>query len=175
MGREIRRVPPTWDHPKTTRFGKSAYQPLRDQDYDAAASEWLQGLLDWEADKDGERSRVMREDGVRHYWDWHGEPPDKDCYRPAWTPEEMTAFQMYETVSEGTPVTPVFITKEALVEYLVTHGTFWDNGTGWNRQAAERMVRDEWAPSLIVRSGPSGTFIASPREMTPEIMKGDAT
>lgn len=172
MGREIRRVPPTWEHPQTTVLGKTGYQPLFDQDYDSAAATWLRRLLDWEANTDGVRTEAQasRFCTSRYFWDWDGPPPDKKYYRPAWTPEEATAFQMYETVSEGTPVTPVFATKQALVEYLVVHGTFWDNGQGWNRDAAERMVHDGWAPSLILWRTSFGTTIAGPREMTREIM-----
>lgn len=128
MGREIRRVIPNWEHPKKEfpnyqagRMEKS-YQPLYDQSYREAADEWLKELMAWEAGEDPDRAKY----DTRYYWDWNGMPPDKDYYRPEWKPEEMTWFQVYETVSEGTPVTPPFATKEELVDYLVEHGDFWD-------------------------------------------------
>jgi len=167
MGREIRRVPLDWKHPQqdpcphapACRAG--CYQPLRDQDYDTAARVWLQGLQDWEADKDGERSRERsRVMGVRYFWDWDGMPPDKTYYRPAWTPEQATAYQMYETESEGTPVTPVFATKAELVDYLVTHGDFWDQERGdggWSRANAERFVERGHALSMTVEVTAAGS------------------
>ena len=72
---------------------------------------------------------------------------------------------MYETVSEGTPVTPPFATKEELVEYLIEHGDFWDQKRRkegntimpcdpWTREQAETFVNDtEWAPSGMIING----------------------
>ena len=42
MGREIRRVPKGWEHPRD-EGGK--YIPMFDQSYDDAAKEWLEGLM----------------------------------------------------------------------------------------------------------------------------------
>jgi hypothetical protein len=76
-------------------------------------------------------------------------------------PQEMTWYQVYETVSEGTPVTPPFETQSELVEYLVANGDFWDQrcrkeGSSimecapWSRKQAEAFVYGPgWAPSLI--------------------------
>ena len=74
------------------------------------------------------------------------------------------AYQVYETVSEGTPVTPVFETAEALVDYLVEHGDFWhqdDVARGSRRrrptrEQAEAFVREGSVPLLIVEVGPGG-------------------
>ena len=74
----------------------------------------------------------------------------------------MTWWQVYETVSEGTPVTPPFETQEELVEYLVANGDFWDQSRRakggssmpcgpWPREQAKKFVLGRgWAPSLIV-------------------------
>ena len=69
---------------------------------------------------------------------------------------------MYETVSEGTPVTPKFATKEELVEYLVTRGTFYDGP--WKRKVAEAFVKEEWAPSMVINGGK----IYEPKDGKPE-------
>lgn len=52
-------------------------------------------------------------------------PPEREYYR-SWKDEDATWFQVWETVSEGTPVTPPFATKEELIDYLVANGDFWD-------------------------------------------------
>lgn len=97
----------------------------------------------------------------KYYWDYNGSPPNKNYYRPKWE-TEPTWVQMYETVSEGTPVTPAFATKEELVEYLVEFGTYWDvsgvkrgyqTTAQWSRQAAEQFVKAEYAPSMVVTGG----------------------
>jgi len=72
-------------------------------------------------------------------------------------------WQVWETVSEGSPITPAFVTKEKLVEHLVTVGDDWGgrDGRTYTRAAAERLVKDGWAPSMIMRHGQ----ILRPEEM----------
>jgi hypothetical protein len=53
--------------------------------------------------------------------DWG--PPDPAYYRP-WKDDEATWYQVWETESEGTPISPPFATREELVEYLVNNGGF---------------------------------------------------
>lgn len=83
---------------------------------------------------------------------------DPDAYHPAWTDEERDGYQLYETVSEGTPLTPSFATKAELVNYLVTVGPRND-GT-LTRPQAEGIVNDEWAPSgsITPGSGPIDSY-----------------
>jgi hypothetical protein len=97
MGREVRRVPSGWEHPKDA---SGTYTPL-------------------------------------------------DC--PPWTAEDATHFQLYETVTEGTPLSPVFATTAELVEHLVTHGDGWDRPV--SRAAAEAFVRTGWVPSMVFVPG----------------------
>lgn len=168
MGRKLRMVPPNWDHPVVTlRNGQEGYQPMRDRAFEAAAKEWKERFLKWEA---GERPNWISEEFSKmEFWEYDGPPPNRECHRP-WQDSEATWFQVWETVSEGTPVTPPFATKEELIEYLVANGDFWDqkrreegrhdiNCEPWPRQAAERFVNGPgWAPSLVmdakgVRSG----------------------
>lgn len=159
MGREIRRVPPNWEHPRYTaehsgdhvRAGQ--YIPMYDQSFNAAAREWLDKAIAWDNGTDPAAAQYK----ARHpfYWQWDGDPPDEQSYRPEFT-EEPTWVQVYETVSEGTPVTPPFATEEELIEYLVAHGDFWDekrgNG-GRSREAATAFVKNGLAPSMIVAAG----------------------
>ena len=165
MGREIRRVPPNWQHPKKMfrrwDYGRYVeqedYQPMFDEDFAAAMDEWYAGWKAWNpADHDGDQ-----------YWDDCGNPPDPAFYRPAWPEGTATWWQVYQTVSEGSPVTPPFATQQELVDYLATHGDFWDQNRGdkpWNRKAAENFVfGDGWAPSMVVINGgpASGIYTAA--------------
>ena len=70
----------------------------------------------------------------------------------AWTPTEPPAgdgWQVWETVSEGSPVSPVFPDRAALVAWLV--------GQGYSPAAAEAFAARGWVPSMIMNSGPEGT------------------
>lgn len=65
-------------------------------------------------------------------------------------------WQVWETVSEGSAITPVFATREALIDYLVEGGDGWDRKRGdggWSRENAESFVNAAWAPSLIGVAG----------------------
>jgi len=149
MGREIRRVPPNWEHPKGD--GSDGYQSMYDRDYETATKEWKEGYALWESGKHPSRHIWEADD---EYWDYEG-TPDKSMHRPKFT-EEPTWFQVYQTVSEGTPVTPPFATKKELVDYLVENGDFWDQSRGhggWERVNAEKFVGCGWAPSAMVIVG----------------------
>ena len=50
--------------------------------------------------------------------EWHGEKGEPTDYMPDWPAEERTHYQMYETCSEGTPISPVMETPEALAQWL---------------------------------------------------------
>ena len=155
MGREIRMVPPNWKHPEGNNSG---FQSLHDEDYETVTREWKKGYALWEK---GEHP--SQED--YEFWEYAG-TPDEDICRPKFT-EEPTWFQMYETVSEGTPVSPPFKTKAELVDYLVKNGDFWDQSRGdggWERKNAESFVDTGFAMSglFIVKDG--GSEFKAPRD-----------
>ncbi len=54
-----------------------------------------------------------------------------------------TAFQLYENVSEGSPISPVFGTIDAL--------TAWLTGNGWSPEATKYLLSNGHAPSLVIR------------------------
>lgn len=176
MGREIRRVPLGWEHPKESkpdwRTGRmvEGYHPMFDQPFEEAMAEWLDELKKWLATEfqatlarhpDLEYDRTHP---YRAFIQWHGSAPDPEYYRDAWPDGAVLGFAVYETVSEGTPVTPTFATREELVEHLVKHGTDWDHGEGWARKAAEGFVKAEWAPSLMVMNSPTESKVMTPRD-----------
>jgi hypothetical protein len=156
MGREIRRVPADWEHPKSKH--REGYQPLYDRDFESAARKWLDNAIAWDNGTDPDCVKYKRK--YPFYWQWSN-PPNKDYYRPKWK-SDPTHYQVYETVSEGTPVTPHFATKEELIDYLVVYGDEWDQKrysegrqpcAGWLRKNAEEFVGEEWAPSMILIDG----------------------
>lgn len=155
MGREIRRVPPNWEHPtqkcphspwhggcdEAKKNGGRCYMPLM-QGYAEAKA----GFEKMQAEKD-----------LQEALDYYGSAPDAADYVPDWPESEATWFQVYQTVSEGSPVTPPFATREELVEYLVKHGDFWAQQRGeggCSRRAAEAFVMgDGYVPSMVVENG----------------------
>ena len=153
MGREVRMVPPNWDHPKND---KGHLQPMFDREFQDEADNWKRLLL----------LHIPAEHDGWEFWEWHGKPPDREYHRP-WKSEDATWFQVWETVSEGTPVTPPFATKAELVDYLATNGDAWDQSRGhgaWSRDAAEKFVGTGWAPSLIITNNGGAVSIQSPRD-----------
>jgi hypothetical protein len=163
MGREIRRVPMGWKPPKkmyTRLHGQQEeFQPQHDRSFLEEAREWMDEAKAWDAGTHEDAA----ENKAAHpfYWQWAGDPPDPQYYRPDWASLglEPTGYAVYETVSEGTPVTPTFATKEELIDHLVKHGDAWDErrgSGGWKRENAESFVERGSAVSLIVETSPEG-------------------
>ncbi|AXF86671.1 hypothetical protein DTO96_102426 [Ephemeroptericola cinctiostellae] len=106
MGREVRRVPADWLHPKNERTGN--YKPLiNNYFYSETAEEWM---------------TEVRENGLQAALDEYGNPPDKNDYMPMWDENEKNHYMMYEDTSEGTPISPAFQTGEELAKWLVDSG-----------------------------------------------------
>ena len=154
-------VPKGWQHP---RKDNGSYQPMFNSSVDDDYIEWLE---EFDKFKSRELDDIADEQGYNRkapyaaFCDWWGCPPDPEYRRPSWKEEDITNYQMYETVSEGTPVSPVFETKEQLVDYLVKNGDYWDqsrrkqgncamNCEPWSRQQAENFVKAGWKPSMIM-------------------------
>jgi len=94
MGREIRRVPAGWEHPRDWR---GHYIGMFDKTYEDAVAEWIEDGADDE------------------------EKPGREWYRPAFT-AEATHYQIYETVSEGTSTSPVFASLDEMEAWLISEG-----------------------------------------------------
>jgi hypothetical protein len=60
-------------------------------------------------------------------------------------PPTGEGWQVWEDVSEGSPISPVFATSDELVAWLI--------GEGYSAEAAKAFVGHGWAPSMIVASG----------------------
>jgi hypothetical protein len=113
-------------------------------------------------------------DGESSLW------PSKEIQQKCedWEPTEPPAgegWQVWETVSEGSPITPVLPTREALIEHLVQYGTTFEQyaikkgyetgSPGWTRPNAEAFVKAEYACSMVGFSGPGGTRLYGPNQL----------
>ncbi len=105
MGREVRMVPLSWEHPKDEDTGR--YKPLHGSDYTTCAADFM---------------KKANEEGLQEAVDYFGGAPDCNDYMPQWSAEEKTHFMMYETTSEGTPISPAFATPEELAQWLFDNG-----------------------------------------------------
>lgn len=122
MGREVRRVPAGWRHPKDGAgrfiplFGGSVSAKIRE--YKEEARQWALGYRrSWAKDR---MEFVPRDASTEDlsFEDWAGEVPKPEEHMPDWPEAERTHYQMYETCSEGTPISPVLETPEALARWL---------------------------------------------------------
>lgn len=80
--------------------------------------------------------------------------PEAEQAADEWKPTEPPAgegYQIWETVSEGSPISPVFATPEALAEYMA--GREWGADKGTSYEAWLAFIRGPgWAPSMVMDS-----------------------
>ena len=94
MGREVRRVPADWQHPKDA---KGNFIPMHEY-----------FPFDEEEIKEGLAEGWLTNTPPNYGWD----------VMPAWSDSERTHIMMYEDTSEGTPISPAFATCEELARWL---------------------------------------------------------
>lgn len=113
MGREVRRVPANWQHPKDEN---GSFIPLYGRAYEIDAKSWDEECEKWEA---GEFPDYASEESKKlTFEEWSGSRPVREHYMPSWKKEDCTHYMMYEDTSEGTPISPAFETPEELAEWL---------------------------------------------------------
>ncbi len=134
MGREIRRVPKQWAHPVDARgryvsLGECKYFHSNAESWVIEMREWFE---EWEENKEEEIDPP--------------ECPELDRYMPTgdW-------FQLFEDVSEGTPISPPFESEEELISWLSENKDFW--GCQWSKEAAADIVSSGYALSGIMSKG----------------------
>ena len=134
MGRQAKRVP--------LDFG----WPLKEVWPGYLLPDWLREATCQSCDGSGysRRARCEREgkpvvcdacDGDGTVERWGGQRAAADQWDSI-DPPTGDGWQMWETTSEGSPMSPVFATREALADWLVGSGTSYFGG--W------RASRDEW-------------------------------
>ena len=149
MGREVRRVPKDWEHPKRNGryiplnyYGKPFSQVVKEWDEESA--KWDQGFKD---DYHGGWKKFDKSECDMTFAEWHGERMKKEDYMPEFPEKKMTHYQMYETCSEGTPISPVMETPEELARWLADN-----NASAFGAQSA---TYDEWLNTIKEGSCPS--------------------
>jgi hypothetical protein len=180
MGREVRMVPPDWQHPKDER---GRYIPMFEQSHAEAVRQWEEeDLPKWREDKrlwdeegkvnsamDGivpievVYASVMKEKPYRYpegfvptFDDWAGDEPrrpDPADYMPDWPDAERTHYMMYEDTSEGTPISPAFATPEELALWLADTGASSFAGRTATYEQWLRVAQGGWAPSAVIEDG----------------------
>ncbi len=153
MGREVRRVPADWQHPKKQVayhvHADERYIPLfPGEKYQSRVDEWDEECAKWKA---GWRPKycTSAENQAMTYEQYAGQRPHRDDYMPNWPAEQRTHLMMYEDTSEGTPISPAFETPEELARWLVDNNAsaFADNGASY--EGWLRVARGGYAPSLV--------------------------
>lgn len=127
MSYEVRRVSKDWQHPVPGNM-EPRQSPVRGY--------YLMYLPEW-------RPLLSRERVEE------GEVIDETEYMPNWSAEEATHYQMYETVTEGTPISPVMETPEELAQWLADNEPA---GIRFPYVAWLKMIKVGWAPSLVATS-----------------------
>ena len=146
MGREIRKVPKGWEH---TKKDNGQYQPMHEENYETAINDWFKDHQLWLA-KEHPDQLVDDPPTYKYFAEWGGNPPDIE-YHVTYKPEDAICFQVYENVSEGTPVSPVFDTMDLLKEWLISQGH--------SEKAAEGFCNSGYAPSAVMTGGQFKTGI----------------
>ena len=143
MSREVRRVPSNWQHPKNNN---GRYRPILDG-YKSALNDWKVGYAKWERDELGDFDKKLKASG-REYWDYAGNPPSRDEYMPDWPESERTHWQMYETTSEGTPISSPMSSPDELAQWLAD--------TGASAFGGMTATKEQWLSMIGVGSSLCG-------------------
>lgn len=150
MGREVRMVPPKWEHPVDDA---GELIPLH-EDYERAAKDWTEGAAKWAeglrrdySAKDAWKPRDTSDSGS--YAEWAGEQPTPDEYMPTFPPGTATHYMMYETCTEGTPISPAFATPEELAQWLADTGASANGSQTASYEGWLRVARGGFAPSMV--------------------------
>ena len=130
MGREVRRVTPDWVHPKDEDRPGEFRGLYRGDRYPSDSREWQE---------------VAEAKGVYEARRLQGRQPDISDYMPQWPADAATHYQMYENVSEGTPISPVLETPEALSKWLAEN-----DEDGATHEQWMKTIERGWAPSLTI-------------------------
>ena len=155
MSREVRRVPPDWQHPKKPN-GK--YLKLCD-DYGTVSAAWDEGAAKWReglcasCDPAHPWMAITSEDRGKTFAEHNGERPVASEYMPVWAPEQATHYMMYETCSDGTPISPAFATPQELARWLFDNNASAFGSATASYEAWLRVARGHWAPSVMIIGG----------------------
>lgn len=158
MSREVRRVPKGWQHPQVEEVNfrtlcmEMRYQPMFDEPFAPAMRDWYERWQAWER---GERPEHFDANkcGDMPFWEWDGGPPDPAYYRPDWPDALRTHLMMYETTSEGTPLSPAFETPEEVARWCADNKVSAFGGITATYEQWLAVARGGYAPSAVMAGG----------------------
>lgn len=156
MGREVRKVPENWQHPKRE---DGSYIALFDGSYDDAVNDWDERCSAWNRGDFPEYAD--EEDRCMSYAEWAGERPRPEKYMPAFLDSECTHYMMYETTTEGTPISPAFATAEELAKWLADTGASAFGYQTANYEQWLRVAKGGYACSAVMRDGRIDSGVAA--------------
>jgi len=87
---------------------------------------------------------------------------DHEAAYDAWMEQDPRAgegWQLWENVSEGSPQSPVFATKEELSTWMQNNGD--GNSGGYSKESADAFINQGWAPSMMIINGTMMTGVDS--------------
>lgn len=83
---------------------------------------------------------------------YEGQRAEAEAWEPT-DPPKGDGWQLWETVSEGSPVSPVFATADGLAEWMSDP----ERGDRWvPQEVAAKFIAEGWAPSFISGPGTHG-------------------
>jgi len=82
--------------------------------------------------------------------DWYGEMPRAEDFMPEFPQGTATHMMMYETTSEGTPISPAFATAEELARWLADNNASAFGGTGATYEQWLSTIHRGFAPSTVL-------------------------
>jgi len=168
MGRSLRFVPEGYEHP---RYDKDDYRgdragkirPCFNGSYVEALGEWFEGRGLWLQGKrrgfGKEKLIVDKEpDEMNMTWEeWTGNTPEPAYYMfydPP-DPSTLTHMMMFETCTEGTPISPIFRRdqEEELAQWLADNNASAFAGEGASKEHWLATIKDGGAVSALLLPG----------------------
>jgi len=116
-----------------------AFIPMHDQSFDEACEEWDDYLVQWALGTYPDQPKDMPWT-LLGFEEWHGPRPSLRHVLSSFRPEfdsEPVFYQVYETITEGTPVSPVFPGFNELYRWLITDAGL---DTPWGEEDALAFI-----------------------------------
>lgn len=168
MGRQIRMVPPGWEHPKDQN---GRFIPLLNGPFSQRLANWKEAyahfeageIEDWEPNAAIKKWKPKTASALEcaSYAEWDGDCPKKEDYMPEFEPGAATMLVMYEDTSEGTPISPAFATPEELAHWLADNKASAFGGMTANYEQWLATCKAGWAVGMVMEVGPSGNKMMS--------------
>jgi hypothetical protein len=125
---------------------------MYNESFSDAFATWLENFDRIRADHLTDEERELYPRGLVDWLlDGEGEPLDPAYYMPDLSIDERTHYMMYNTTSQGTPISPAFATPEELARWLTDTNASIHAGDGADYETWLRIAKGGYAPSVIIR------------------------